>query len=72
MVELHKRGLTTAVICSSAFITLGRKQAQVFGVPDLPLIEIPHALGSLSADKIPERADRVVPKWVQLIEEHVS
>ncbi len=48
MSELRKRGLVTAVICTDPFLKLGRAQSRVFGVPDLPLIVIPHPLGGIS------------------------
>ena len=48
MCELRKRGLKTAVIVSVPFENLGKAQSRVFGVPDLPLVIIPHPLGGLS------------------------
>lgn len=72
MSELYKLGLTTAVVCSTPFMSLGRTQARTFGVPELPLIEIPHGLGSLLPDDIVGRADLVVPPLLQLIKEHIK
>lgn len=72
MAELRQRGLVTAVICSEPFLTLGRNQARVFGVPDLPLIVIPHPLGGLARDAVRERAAVAAPQVVRLIEEHVQ
>jgi len=69
MATLRKRGLTTAVIVSGPFLKLGQSQARVFGVPDLPLIEIPHPLGGLAIDQVRARADHAVPKFVQLLKE---
>jgi hypothetical protein len=72
MTELRKRGLVTAVVCSEPFLKLGRNQARVFGVPDLPLIVIPHPLGGLALDGVKERAAVATPQVVKLIEEHVQ
>ena len=47
MAQLTKRGLIAAVVCSDSFMKLGTAQAKVFGVPDLPLLQIPHPLGGL-------------------------
>ncbi|MEN9782837.1 MAG: hypothetical protein RJA24_180 [Pseudomonadota bacterium] len=69
MATLRKRGLTTAVIVSGPFLKLGQSQARVFGVPDLPLIEIPHPLGGLAIDQVQARADHAVPKFVKLLKE---
>ncbi|MBY0440463.1 MAG: hypothetical protein ACK515_09205 [bacterium] len=70
MAELRKRGLVTAVIYSGPFRKLGETQARIFGVPELPLIEIPHPLGGVSIDEVRERADVAVPVFVDLIRKH--
>ena len=69
MCELRKRGLVTAVICSDPFLKLGTTQAKVFGVPDLPLVMIPHPLGGLTLDEVRGRADVAIPQVVSLIRE---
>ncbi len=71
MAELRKRGLVTAVICSGPFLKLGQAQARVFGVPDLPLIVIPHPLGGLSLDDVKGRAEVAIPKVIDLLKEHI-
>ena len=72
MAELRKRGLITAVVCSTAFKKLGETQAKIFGVPDLPLLIIQHPLGGLDIDSVKGRADVASPQLVKLIEEHVK
>jgi hypothetical protein len=72
MAELRKRGLVTAVVCSTAFQKLGQTQAKIFGVPDLPLLIIPHPLGGLDIDSVRARAEVASPQLVKLIREHVS
>ena len=67
MSELRKRGLVTAVICSGPFLKLGQNQARTFGVPDLPLIQIPHPLGGLDVKSVQGRADAAVPQIVDLV-----
>jgi hypothetical protein len=71
MAELRKRGLVSAVVCSDAFQKLGRTQAKVFGVPDLPLLIVQHPLGGLDIDSVKGRADVASPQLVRLIQEHV-
>ncbi len=71
MSELRKRGLVTAVICSGPFLKLGQAQARVFGVPDLPLIVIPHPLGGLQLDEVRSRAEVAIPKVIDLLKEHI-
>ena len=72
MVELRKNGLLTAVICSDAFLDLAKTQARVFGVPDLPLVMIPHPLGGLSPEAVKGRADVAIPQVVSLIKEQTG
>ena len=72
MAELRKRGLVTAVICSDFFLKLGKTQARMCGVPDMPLIMIPHPLGGLSLDEVKKRADVALPQVVELIEEKLK
>jgi hypothetical protein len=69
MAQLTKRGLIAAVVCSDNFMKLGTAQAKVFGMPDLPLLRIPHPLGGLSMDKVRERAAVALPQLVKVIRE---
>jgi len=39
----------------------------VFGVPDLPLLKIPHPLGGLSLEKVLQRAEIALPQLVETI-----
>ena len=69
MAELRKRGLTSAVICSTPFEKLGRAQARVLGVPDLPLVMIQHPLGGIGIDDVRARANQAAPAVVELLQE---
>ena len=40
------------------------------GVPDLPLLIIPHPLGGLDIDSVKGRAEVATPQLVKLIQEH--
>lgn len=72
MAQLRKRGLIAAVVCSDTFMKLGTAQAKVFGVPDLPLLRIPHPLGGLSIDKVRERAEAALPQLLEVVKEKQS
>ena len=69
MAQLTKRGLIAAVVCSDTFMKLGTAQAKVFGVPDLPLLQIQHPLGGLDMDKVIERAAAALPQLIRLVRE---
>jgi hypothetical protein len=72
MAQLTKRGLIAAVVCSDSFMKLGTAQAKVFGVPDLPLLKIPHPLGGLGMDKVRERAAIALPQLIKVVREKQS
>ena len=72
MAELRKRGLTTTVICSEPFLKLGQAQSRVFGVPDLPLVVIPHPLGGISLEQVEGRALVAIPQVIDLIKEQLK
>lgn len=72
MAELSKRGVVTAVICSGPFLKLGQNQARVFGVPELPLVVIPHPLGGVDLDGVKARAAVAIDTVVKLIKAHSS
>lgn len=67
MAQLTKRGLLAAVVVSDSFMKLGKAQAKVFGVPDLPLLEIKHPLGGLNMDQVRERAAVAMPQLLNFI-----
>lgn len=66
MSELSKRGLVAAAIVSVPFQKLGSSQARTFGVPELPLIVIPHPLGGISIEQVEGRAQHALPKIIEL------
>ena len=55
MATLRKRGVRTAVVCTEPFLKLAQAQARTFGVPDLPIIMIPHPLGGISIEQVEGR-----------------
>ena len=69
MAQLTRRGLIAAVVCSDTFMKLGSAQAKVFGVPDLPLLKIPHPLGGLNMEKVRERAAVALPQLIKVVRE---
>jgi hypothetical protein len=68
MCELARHGVSAIVVCSTPFSKLAMAQARTFGVPDLPMVVIPHPLGGLSDEEIRGRADHAVAQVVELIE----
>jgi len=69
MAQLALRGVSAAVICSTPFQRLGKAQARVFGVTDLPLVMIPHPLGGIGLEDVKQRANHALPHILKLLEE---
>jgi hypothetical protein len=69
MATLRKRGLRTAVVCTEPFLKLAQAQARTFGVPDLPIIMIPHPLGGISVEQVEGRAEIAWPQLEKLLRE---
>jgi hypothetical protein len=69
MAEIRKRGRLAAVVCSTAFQKLAEAQAKIFGVPELPLLVIPHPLGGLGIEAVEGRAEVATPQLISLIRE---
>ena len=69
MIEVRRRGVPSAVICSQPFLQLGRTQARVLGIPDLPLIIIQHPLGGIAMDDVRARADAALPQLLEMMRE---
>jgi hypothetical protein len=69
MATLRKRGLRTAVVCTEPFLKLAQAQARTFGVPDLPIIMIPHPLGGISVEQVEGRAAIAWPQLEKLLRE---
>ena len=72
MAQLTKRGLIAAVVCSDTFMKLGTAQAKVFGVPDLPLLQITHPLGGLAMEQVRERAAVALPQFTEVLKKQLG
>jgi hypothetical protein len=56
-------------ICSTAFLTLGRAQAQALGHAALPIAVIPHPFGLQSRDEVRQSAALCVDDIVKMVRE---
>src|SRR5581483_5420498 len=69
-VEMERRGIPTVTVFSTAFATAAQKQAAGRGMPDLPLVRIPHPMHTAKRDVVAERADAVVDTLVERLTKH--
>ena len=63
-VELERMGLPGITIASDAFIILSQFTARSKGLPELPLVVVPHGLEHWPEEKIRELAENVAPQIV--------
>ena len=66
-IELEKRGVPTAVICTEPFESSAKAMSKIGGIPDYPFILLPHPLGSLSQDALHRRAIQVAPDVTRIL-----
>ncbi|HYJ17111.1 MAG TPA: hypothetical protein VE170_16585 [Candidatus Limnocylindria bacterium] len=57
--KLEKAGVATATIVSSEFWTLAQAESRARGMADLPLVEVPHPVGTISLEALRSMAESV-------------
>ena len=62
-----KRNRMAVTVCSTAFETLGRRQAAALGCADLPIAFVPHPFGLRSRAELPQLADDVAAQIAKLV-----
>ena len=58
--ELEKRGIPTAIICSDAFVSLARSLSRAKGIQAPRLVVIPHPLAGITPAEVQEKADNAM------------
>jgi hypothetical protein len=66
-IEMERRGIPAAVVCTDAFEITGRAMAKTVGADDYPFLLIPHPISNLSEEQIRRRAEEVVDDVVRLV-----
>ena len=56
-ITLARQGLPSVMVATTEFLTTARIAATAAGVPDYPVVEIDHPLGSLGDEALARRAD---------------
>jgi hypothetical protein len=59
-IDLEKMGTPTATINSDEFVRLGQSEARSLGMPNLPLITVPHPMGDIVEEKVRARANDII------------
>jgi hypothetical protein len=66
-VHLDRAGIPAATICTDHFVATARATASVWGVPDYPVIYMPHPLSTLTDDEIQAGARRLADQVVRVL-----
>ena len=66
-IHLDRAGVPAATICTDHFVATAQATATVWGVPDYPVIYMPHPLSTLTAAELQEQAQRLVGTVVRVL-----
>jgi hypothetical protein len=66
-IELDRRGVPAAVICTDQFVASARAQAAICGNPSYPFAVVPHPIGSLTPAELRVRAAAAVPQVIAIL-----
>ena len=58
-------GIPTVTVVSNRFLGLARNEARAFGVPDLPMVIVPHPIGGTAPDTVRLKAEAAVPEIIE-------
>ncbi len=66
-IELDRRGVPTAVICTEEFVASAKAQAEICGNPLYPFAVVSHPIGSLTRTELRARADAALPQVIAIL-----
>jgi hypothetical protein len=64
-VQLEKAGIPTATVVTTEFLTLAKTECATRGINGLPLVEVPHPVGTISLDALNKIAEATVESIVE-------
>jgi hypothetical protein len=66
-VELEKRAIPVATICTDEFFDLGKEEAKILGMPGLPIATIPHPMAGQAPEYVAKVAAFVLNEIIHII-----
>ena len=66
-IEIEKRGVPAAVVCTDQFVVMGNATAEVQGIPGYRYAVVPHPTGRLPEAELLERVRMVLPEVVSIL-----
>jgi hypothetical protein len=67
-IHLDRTGIPAATICTDHFVTTAQATASVWGVPDYPVIYMPHPLSKLLETEIQAQAHSLAQQVVRVLQ----
>jgi hypothetical protein len=66
-IHLDRAGVPAATICTDHFVATAQATAAVWGVPDYPVMYMPHPLSTRSDEDLQAQAQRLARQVVQIL-----
>jgi hypothetical protein len=66
-IELDRRGVPAAVICTDQFVESAKAQAAICGTPHYPFAVVTHPIGSLTPAELQARAAAALPQVLEIL-----
>ena len=66
-IELDRRGVPAAVICTEEFVASSKAQAAICGNPLYRFAVVPHPIGSLTQAELQARAAAALPQVIAIL-----
>ncbi|MDE3074194.1 MAG: hypothetical protein KGJ86_02080 [Chloroflexota bacterium] len=64
---MELQGKPTGMVCTEAFLSLSKAEAEALGLSNLPQIVLPHPVGTRTAQEIEQLADAAIDQVVSAI-----
>jgi hypothetical protein len=66
-IHLDRAGIPAATICTDHFVATSQATATIWGVPDYPVISMPHPLSTLTDEALHTQGQRLVAPAVRVL-----
>lgn len=69
---MERRGIPTATLCTDEFAALAKRECGSLGLPEMPLIVLPHPTSALLGSDAQAKAREVVGEVVHVLTAHAD
>lgn len=66
-IEIERRGIPAAVVCTDQFVVMGNATAEVRGIPGYRYAVVPHPTGRLPEAELLDRVRMALPEVVSIL-----